>query len=383
MGFIIILIIALLFTAAYAVLIETYRRWFVKVPLLTLDLDSTPSTTFSVIIPARNEEENIQACLTSVLGQNYPPDLFEVILVDDHSTDDTVGIAKTLQQRFPNLQVIKLHEILEGKALNSYKKKAIEVAITRASKDWIVTTDADCMVGADWLTAYDQFIQRKLPVFVAAPVRFTSMRTFVSIFQSLDFMSLQGITAAAVQKGFHSMCNGANLAYNRAVFNEVGGFAGIDKIASGDDMLLMHKIYKKFPKQLGFLLAKEAIVQTAPMQTWRAFFNQRIRWASKADKFEDKRIFFVLLFIYLYNCLFMAIPIAGIWFPTAWLVWLIMLVCKTIIELTFITPVAKFFNVKKMLWWFPIMQPVHIAYTVIAGWLGKFGKYSWKGRTVK
>ena len=119
------------------------------------------------------------------------------------------------------------------------------------------------------------------------------------------------------------------------------------------------------------------------METWKDFINQRIRWASKADKFDDKRIFAVLVFVYLFNLSFIILPFAAIWNKNIWWYLLLMMAAKTIIDLRFMIPVAKFFSEEKLLWWFPIMQPFHIVYTVIAGWLGKFGKYSWKGRVVK
>ena len=189
------------------------------------------------------------------------------------------------------------------------------------------------------------------------------------------------------------MCNGANLAYTKKAFNAVGGFAGIDSIASGDDMLLMHKIYKQWPDKVMFLKSKEAIVQTAPVNSVTAFFNQRIRWASKADKYDDKRIFAVLLLVYLVNVLLLALPVFAVFNNVQYTmlnvqysmigVWLLLLLLKTIAELLFLYPVAKFFGKQSMLWLFPLMQPFHILYTVIAGWLGKFGSYHWKERKVK
>ncbi len=364
------------------VLMENYRRWFLKLSIF-IPSKKTALTKFSVIIPARNEALNLAQCLLTVLNQQYPVELFEVIVVDDFSTDDTSAVVQRLQQQYPNLQLLQLSQMVYEKQLNSYKKKAIELAIKRATGDWIVTTDADCFVTDQWLINYDNFIQLNNPVFIAAPVKFINSGSFVSIFQCLDFMSLQGITAASVNQGIHSMCNGANLAYSKMVFNEVDGFKGIDNIASGDDMLLMHKVYLKYPDRVQYLHAPSSVVQTLPMATWKDFLNQRIRWASKADKFKDKRIFAVLAFIYFFNLSFFSLPFLAIWHIETWWYLPVMLAAKTIIELRFMLPVAKFFKAEKMLWWFPIMQPVHILYTVTAGWLGKFGNYSWKGRTVK
>lgn len=189
------------------------------------------------------------------------------------------------------------------------------------------------------------------------------------------------------------MCNGANLAYTRKAFEEVAGFSGIDAIASGDDMLLMHKIYKRYPDKVMFLRSKEAIVQTEPVRTIREFFNQRIRWASKAGKYDDKRIFWVLLLVYMANVVLLLLPVLALTGNvqysmfniqySIWALWIVLLFLKTIIELLFLYPVAKFFNKQRLLWLFLLMQPFHILYTVVAGFLGAFGSYTWKERSVK
>ena len=369
--------------AGYWYLIETYRRWFKSIVPFEAILKNADDLSFTVIIPARNEEDNIRKYLPSVLQQNYPTELFEVIVIDDYSTDATADVVVKFQSQYSNLKLLRLKDILPDVTLNSYKKKAIEKAIEQASGDWIVTTDADCLVNKNWLQCFSGFIVERNPVFVAAPVAFFNDHSFLSVFQSLDFMSLQGITAASVNMGFHSMCNGANLAYKKLMFKEVNGFAGIDNIASGDDMLLMHKIYEKQPEGVKFLLAQDAIVRTVAMPDWKSFFNQRIRWASKADSYQDKRIFWVLAFVYFLNLLLLVIFIAAFFRPVLFVHWLILLVVKTFAEFRFMSIVAAFFGEQKLLNWFVWMQPFHITYTVIAGWLGKFGSYQWKGRKVK
>jgi cellulose synthase/poly-beta-1,6-N-acetylglucosamine synthase-like glycosyltransferase len=198
----------------------------------------------------------------------------------------------------------------------------------------------------------------------------------------MDFMVLQGITGASVYKKLHSMCNGANLAYERKVFYEVNGFAGIDNIASGDDMLLMHKIAKKYPNRIQYLKSPDTIVSTQPMTTWSSFFNQRIRWASKATHYDDKTIFWVLLLVYLFNLSFLVLLIAGFWDHSCWLYFLIAWLLKTIVELPFFYSIANFFYKQWTVKLFIFFQPIHILYTIISGLLGQFGKYEWKGRRV-
>jgi cellulose synthase/poly-beta-1,6-N-acetylglucosamine synthase-like glycosyltransferase len=376
------LFLILLLFILYAIIILLYRKWFLQLQPFAIPANNLPVIRFSVIIPARNEENNIGSCLQALIKQQYPYQLFEVIIIDDFSEDKTVEIIEVFQHQYPNIRLLKMADILNNHPVNAYKKKAIELAVHQAKGNWILTSDADCLFGQHWLAAFDAYIQKEKPVFVAAPVVFSYTHTILSIFQYLDFLSLQGITAAAVSAGFHSMCNGANLAYKKEVFIEVGGFSGIDHIASGDDMLLMNKIKKQYPENVGFLFTKAAIVTTAPMPDWKSFFNQRIRWASKADQYQDKSIFAVLLLVYLFNFSLAVLPIMACFKPLLWLYWLGFILLKTIVELSFTIPVGKFFG-KPFIGLFLLFQPLHIIYTVIAGWLGKFGTYQWKGRKVQ
>ena len=358
----------------YAVLILFYRAGWKDLELFS-PKDQDPQTRISVIIAARNEEQNIGSLLESIGSQTYPRHLFETIVIDDHSTDATAAIAKS----FSFVKLIKL----ELGNINSYKKKAIETGIAAASGDLVVITDADCVVKPGWLKTIAAFKEKTNAVFIAAPVVIEDTSSLLQAFQSLDFMVLQGITAAAVQRQIHNMCNGANLAYERKAFHEVNGFTGIDHIASGDDMLLMQKIAARYPRRLAYLLSEEAIVTTQPATSWKEFFNQRIRWASKATSYNDIKIFSALFLVYFFNCALLALLIAGFWSPYLWLGFLGVLIGKTSVELIFIYPVIKFYKKEGLLKLFAVYQPLHIIYTVIAGWLGTFGRFEWKGRKVK
>lgn len=362
-------------------MILVYRNWLLKLKIFTPKNPANTYQSFSIIIPARNEDKNISNCLNSILQNHYPKANFEIIVIDDFSTDDTPSIVHQYASKHDNVQLIQLKDILKDH-VNSYKKKAIEIAIAKASFEWIITTDADCIAGISWLQLFNEFIVESNPVFIAAPVVFTHSGGFLSLFQSLDFISLQAITAASVSAGFHSMCNGANLAYKKESFYSVSGFKGLDDIASGDDMLLMNKIKKAFPGKIGYLYNPEAIIYTSPMNTWKDFLNQRIRWASKATHYDDKKIFFVLLWVYFLNVYLLATLITSFFIIHLIWYWIAMIAVKTIVELFFMYPAAKFFNRQKQLWWFPFMQPFHIIYTVLSGLFGSMGTYNWKGRKV-
>ena len=384
-----VIIITILLFLIYACLIIYYRQSWLQIPIGNGQwaVGNELSTLVSVIIPARNEAENIGACLNSIVNQTYPQLLFEVIVVDDFSTDRTAEIVNSFAGK--NVSLVSLKDFAKEE-LNSYKKKAIEIAISKAKGELVVTTDADCIVQKKWLETIASFYEKHNPVFIAAPVAYFPSPSgeglgvrFLKIFQSLDFMTLQGITGASVYKKFHSMCNGANLAYEKKVFLEVDGFTGIDTIASGDDMLLMHKIFNLYPDKVLFLKSRDAIVQTRPANSLQEFVNQRIRWASKADKYTDKKITGVLLLVYLFNVWILLLVILSFFYPYIFGWFIGVMIAKTIIELFFLYPVSKFFNKEKLLWWFPLAQPFHILYTIIAGWLGKFGSYKWKERKVK
>ena len=385
----ILLITSLLLLLPYAVLIMYYRQSWLELEPYNYKKEPQKNTTFiSVIIAARNEEKNIGPCINSIMKQAYPADLFEVIIADDHSTDSTAAIVTSYRQT--NIRLIMLSDFTGNENLNSYKKKAIETAISLAKGNLIVTTDADCMVQPDWLETIASYYENTGSVFIVAPVAYIDslpsepiFKKLLKIFQSLDFMTLQGITGASVYKRIHGMCNGANLAYEKKAFQEVGGFKGIDNIASGDDMLLMHKIQKLYPDKIAYLKSTNVIVQTQPAATIKEFINQRIRWASKADRYPDIKITTVLFLVYFFNAWIIFMAVYSIFHLQSLYIFLLLLITKIIVELFFVYPITGFFKKRKLLWWFIPFQPFHLFYILVAGWLGKFGSYTWKERKVK
>ncbi len=372
----------------YGLLMLWYRYGWQRLVTFRTSTATSCTTRVTVIIPARNEEKHIPACMDALLAQRYPADLLEILVVDDHSTDRTAELINQYisakKPGEPEIRLINLQDHIPRQgALNSYKKKAIETAVTLAKGDFIITTDADCIMNSKWIATVVGFFERHHLKFIAAPVSFYKENSFFKAFQSLDFLSMQGITGATTCLHCGTMCNGANLAYEKQAFLGVGGYQGIDCIASGDDMLLMYKMYKAFPDGIGFIKHPHAIVRTLPAEGLYDFLQQRIRWASKADKYEDKRITAVLAFVYLWNVSLLLLFIAGFFYPVLWLLCLGIIIYKTLIELVFLVPVARFFRKSRLLWLFFPAQFLHIPYIVIAGWLGKFGHYEWKGRQVK
>ena len=375
-------LISCLLLSGYALLILYYRIQWGRIPeYRPADKELQHPVSITLIIPARNEEERITRCLQSIRSQHYPAAHLQVIVVDDHSNDRTAELVR----EFEGLPVELIHladHPVSGQEF-AYKKRAISLAINKARGELIVTTDADCTAASGWLHMLSAFYRETGALCMVMPVRYPDGGGLLHRFQLLDFLALQGITGAAVHSATHSMCNGANLAYTKAVFESVGGFSGIDHIASGDDMLLLHKIYQQFPGRVAYVKSPDVIVTTQPPATLREFFRQRIRWASKASHFQDRRIFLVLLLVYVLNVWILALMVAALFSAEYRLHALLLVVVKTSVELLFLWRVADFFSCRAPLFWFPFAQPFHVLYTVISGWLGKFGRYSWKGRTVR
>ena len=377
----VILYIAIFLFVLYAILILYYWRSWQSIPEYVA-VGENPNVNVTVVIPARNEEQNVRSCLASVCNQEYPNELLQIIMVDDSSTDATWDLAQKFSHGERQMSCIHLEEV-GNSGFSAHKKRAIDAGIKLSQKEFIVTTDADCSHPHEWIKTIASFCEQRNSALIVAPVIFENNTSLLQMLQALDFLVLQGITGATVSKNIHTMCNGANLAYKKEAFDEVNGFEGIDRIASGDDMLLMYKIWRKYPTGVHYLKSKKAIVSTQPMKTWKEFLNQRIRWASKARFYKERRIFFVLLLVYLFNFSFLALFLAGFWFPVLWLFLLGLWAAKTIVEFPFVNAVAKFFNKQYLLRYFFFFQPLHICYTIVAGCLGQFGRYEWKGRKVK
>ena len=148
-------------------------------------------------------------------------------------------------------------------------------------------------------------------------------------------------------------------------------------------MLLMYKIWKKYPDSVHYLKSTEAIIETESVQSWKGFFAQRIRWSSKATYYKDWRITLVLMFVYLFNFLFLVLLIAAFIDKYYWLVFAFYLFGKTLIELPFVYSVAKFYKQERLIALFPFLQPLHVLYTIVIGFISQFGTYEWKGRRTK
>ncbi len=378
--------VLLLILGLYLLLMLAYIIGWYKQPFIVYDKTYEPHTSITVLIPARNEALNIKQCIDSILAQHYDKSLLQIIVIDDHSTDDTVSIVQSYNNSI--VSCLQLADYLQGKPVNAYKKAALTLGVTNATGELIVTTDADCYANKYWLASIAQCYERSKPDMIVAPVVYDNNNSWLHIFQTIDFMGMQAITAATQSLGLGSMSNGANLAYRKSAFIKVDGYNGMDHLASGDDYLLTVKIKKLAQGGVVYLKCPDAIVHTSPQPTWDSFLQQRIRWASKSGKYNDKLLTASLALMFIYNALMPILLIVGafqkFWAYNIYWHWAaLFFVTKVVAEFIFMLPVVSFFDKSSLRKYLPFMHPMHIVYVMSAGIMGIIGNYKWKDRKVK
>lgn len=341
-------------------------------------LQSQFKTTVSVLVPVRNEEQHIANLVQDLIAQNYPIALFNIIIIDDHSTDQTATIVRSFSNS--NLRLLQL--AIE-KPINSYKKRAIATAIATCDSELILTTDGDCRMGPDWIASIVSMFEQERCQLISSPVAYHQEKSLAEKIQTVEFELLIAAGAACIQNKFPNTCNGANLAYTRAAYHAVGGFKGIDDLASGDDELLLHKMHKQFPDGLRFLKEPSAIVYTEAKGTLRSFYQQRKRWASKSVKYADKRMVLLVSIIYFFNLLIF-IQAGLLFFTTANLgMFVILIGVKMGLDAILIFQSLSFFKKRRLLLLLPLVEIFYVIYILIIGIIANIGgAYEWKGRTV-
>ena len=375
-----IVVVSVLF-ALYALLLLAFAIGWWLTPRFHVPAGFTPADLISVIIPARNEAGNIGWLLHDLSEQYFPKDLFEVILIDDFSDDETVKVASGFLPVQP-LTIIRMAD-LPASPHQAFKKAALAEGIRRSSGKWIVTTDADCRLHPAWLMHLAAIAATSGRQAIAAPVRIDPLTGALSAFQALDFMMMQGITAAAAKLHMGAMANGANFMFSRAAYNAVNGYEGTTGLASGDDYHLLQKIIKKYGQGPAFLMNSAAMVDTAAQPDLKSFLQQRVRWASKSGKDSNVKITLSLAVVYLFNLSLGALWLCCLAHPHLLKAAASLLLLKILAELALMIPLSRFFKRTELLISFPFLQVFHITYIILAGFLGLLGKYQWKGRAVK
>ncbi len=365
--------------AVYLGLIIAFIIGFRRVPEFKLKA-LAPNNSFSIIIPYRNEAKNLPRLFKSLTGLDYPKDKFEIILVNDESTDNSKSLAEKYKSDFPELN-IHLHE--NKRKTNSPKKDAVQTAVDISIFNYIATTDADCILPGKWLRYFDEKIQNSASNMIAAPVSFIQKigekKAYFQNFEEMDFISLQASTIGSfgIEKAF--MCNAANMCYEKEVFLREAGFDENRDVASGDDVFFLQKLRKK-GYEVDFIKSASAVVLTGYQKNLKYLLNQRIRWAAKTTSYSSIFAKFTGGVVFLMNLsliVFMGLAFFEL-FPYQFLMLVFLL--KFNADFVLIYESAKFMNRKSLMRHYLWSSIVHPFFTVYVAGISFFKEYEWKGR---
>jgi cellulose synthase/poly-beta-1,6-N-acetylglucosamine synthase-like glycosyltransferase len=404
--------------ASYAVMLWRFAKGWKA--LNKVENEALP-VSVTVIVPARNEELNIRACLTDLLRQDYPVKFMQVVMVDDGSEDTTCSIAQELAMQHPNLSVMQ--------ATGTGKKQALQQAIDATESQLIATVDADCRIAPSWLRTMVAAQQVQKARMVLGPVVLTPSLTLFERVQRMEFLAIMGVTGGSAYMGHPVMANGANLLFDRNAFAEAGGYSGSDN-PSGDDVFLMLKMRGQGesrsagqrisvsgiePKSqlangvqrvgtdahaedsspsasggvyvgggVSFVKDPSALVSTAPMPTLGSFWQQRKRWLSKKSSYTDIHVMATAILTYLANLggLLALLTVPFIFPSTAADLLLSALLIKTMADLFFIRMVARDLMPSCGIYEIIPAELFILVYTSLLGIVGNVREYRWKGRKV-
>lgn len=369
--------------------ILAYFNWK-KVPVNFSAVDK-PRRKFSIVVAMRNEESNVKSLINTVSALNYPKDLYEVLMIDDFSEDDTITVAeahiKATKERFeaeqkmaPNIKVISIAK--QGlKHYRAFKKTAIQIGVKHAANEWVVTTDADCSYPEKYLLTLHGFIDVYKPKFVSAPVELGPKPSLFQKMQALEFRGLVALGATYIQRERPFLCNGANLAFKKEVFEQLNGFKGFEHMESGDDIWFMHKVQERYPFEIYFAKHRDMVVHSHPSKDFKEFINQRKRWTAKNSSYKKWSQTFTLAFDYLFYVVLGVNLVLGLFLPWAWTLLALMILSKVLVEFNFYLALNKFYKDPSWPLLFVLTFPLQIFYVIMIYPLSQFTKFQWKNRT--
>ena len=338
---------------------------------------SMDKPSVSVVVAARNEEGNIGALLIALIGQEYPAELYEIIIVDDASTDGTASIIHDYQRKHG--QACIRHILVEDRhKIVSPKKHALSLGIGQAKGEIILLTDADCVPPPRWISGMTNYFTPSVGTVIGfSPYELPRLNSLWEHLLALDSLSLAALAAGTAGWARPATCNGRNLAYRKEVFEQVGGFEDIKQFVSGDDDLFLRLVTQKTQWQVRYAYDAELVVPTKLLTSWRQFYHQRVRHASKGRSY-GWRATVVLSTAYLYNLLLLTALFLALIVPPLLFVFLVALIVKSLAEFLLLYIFARRTRRTSYLRFFPLAAVLHSVYIVAFGALGQLGKFRWK-----
>lgn len=370
----VVIFFAIVLSGLYAGLITRFRSGWYSLPEVNTNHHDTSKVFVSIIVPFRNEQKNIRELICNINKQRFAFHYLEVVMVDDHSTDESLPILTGLQKDYNWLKVVS--------SAGNGKKEALRRGISSATGELIITTDADCRIEKDWLQTITETYVRLNPDMIVMPVAMEGRNTLFDKFQQIDYLSLQMVTAGASGIGIPIISSGANQAFKKKSFLEAGSSAGGKDYLSGDDVFLLHA-FKDQNFKIIYLKSAQAMVKTVPASSITQFLLQRIRWGGKSRGYTDTIAKYTALLILVTNSYIAVLPLLAVFNIFYLWIWLTVMLVKTITDWRFLKAGNHFFSVQVKLWYFLMFSLIYPYYIAIAGIGGFLLKEKWKDREGK
>jgi len=362
-------------TISYLIVIGIITYGWFKLSFPVVEKDDSKKVDLSIVIAVRNEAENIEKLLKQIVKQDYDINCYEVIIINDHSTDSTCHLIDQFIHKNKDVKIKFIQASGEG------KKDALKEGIAMSMAQLIVTTDGDCNVKQGWLKSIVNYYNSSNCRLIIGPVVYENEKTFLQKFFSLDFASLVASGAGSVDAGLPLMGNGANLTFERSIYTSLGNSYNSEKYVSGDDVFLIHNVTQKYgAKAIGFLRNKDAIVSTLSPQNLSDFFKQRNRWASKATGYRMVWPIIVSLTVFLFNMILFLMLAGSLHFSWLLPVYILIIITKFIIDTPLVFSFLSFTEKSKLKPLLFLMEFIYPVYIVIVAAASFVFRFTWKER---
>ena len=335
-----------------------------------------PYPSFSIVIPAHNEEPVLAETLAALRSQDYPGD-FEVIVVDDRSHDGTATIVQEVSRIDSRFRLVQVSA--DEPNVASPKKRALARGFEASRHEILASTDADCRPSRGWISALSSRFLPQVGI-VQGPKTLSGLSSLCHHYQQCETLALVGVEAAGFGLGHPLLASAPSLAYRRELFEKAGGFQGLEHLESGDDDMLVHRMSRLPGVKVTYCLDKAACVSTPAADSWREVLNQRARWASNGTAYENKAYVAVLSAIF-FSWVFLLLG----WIPAAagfplWKTWIACWIAKIAIDVIYYSLAAWRLKRLSCLLWYPVFAVPQLAIGVWASIAGHFGWYHWNAR---
>ncbi len=357
--------------SVYAVMLLLVMAGFVLHPNDTRREDQQQKV--SVIIAARNEEGNIEQCLSSIIGQNFPKQLLEIIVVDDASTDNTFKEAAEILSR-SGIE----HRLIQNQQ-HLGKKQSLKLSIEQGNSEIIICRDADTFtVSNDWLASIVNYMVTTKKEFVICPIAIDHKKGILSSLQETEMAILSLFTISSAYFNAPFLANGANLAFTKKLFYDAGAYQEHLHIASGDDIFFLEKVKRVDVNKIGYLKNKDAIAYTFPEKRLSELIHQKIRWSSKLFKNPSVINWLSALIISVSNFAWIGAVFYAVFNPQNLPVSLIFILSKLLIDILLVFLASSFIKVKTGALMVAVTALIYPFYASLIAILTVFVKPKWK-----